>query len=346
MPKSRSSSSVAPLLSLALTLAAAILLPAPLAFGQTVQDVVNQVSQTWYRSYLGYPGDLTDANNPLAADLRNPLCTHTGDDRNNGQPDWYTARANLVTLLNGFGLTTAVENTSDGVYNVVARLPGTTRPQDIYIVGGHYDSANEVACPGADDNASGVAAVLEAARVLSEFRFEATIIFIAFDQEEDWRLRGSTAYARDANGRNDNILGMVAADMIAHNYSGENLMRVASKTGTSAIQDDLGAALQTYGGLTTIVKNSASNSDHVPFEENGFPACLLIEDYSGVRNTNYHKTTDSVDTSGYLDYAFATNNTRGLVGWLAEEAVVVPEPATFSLLALGGLVLARRRRRA
>ena len=58
---------------------------------------------------------------------------------------------------------------------------------------------------------------------------------------------------------------------------------------------------------------------------------------------SYHRATDSVDTSGYLDYAYATSMTRSAAGFLAEQATLVPEPASLALVAVALIVAARRR---
>lgn len=80
-------------------------------------------------------------------------------------------------------------------------------------------------------------------------------------------------------------------------------------------------------------------SDHSPFEDYGYEACLLIEyEFSPYYHTQY----DSVDMPDYIDYAFATNMVSATVGFLADAAVPIPEPATMLLLVFG-VMLARKR---
>ena len=99
--------------------------------------------------------------------------------------------------------------------NVVAELPGTETPDTIFIVGGHYDHPErDFEAPGGDDNASGTAGVLEAARVLSQYEFKSTIRFIGFGGEEGW-MKGSWEYVRSVVLANDeNVVGMLNMDMI------------------------------------------------------------------------------------------------------------------------------------
>lgn len=297
--------------------------PESAAAGLSVQDIVSQVSQTTYTNYLD-----------------NMLYTHLGDNRGFGA-EHDLARANIYSEFGSFGLSTDLhpfEYSSDTYYNVVGAHYGTVRPEDIYILGAHYDSVNN---PGADDNASGTSGVLEAARVLSQYEFEATLIFIAFDREEQG-LYGSTAYAQDH--KDNDILGMISMDMIAYNGSGSNKAKIYGRDSSNPLKWELSDAISLYGnGLSSEVFGSLNASDHAPFEAEGFQACLLIE-YDAWDNPHYHELTDSVETAYYIDYAFATNMVASSVGFLAASAVLIPEPATLLLLGLGGLMLRKKSR--
>ena len=107
------------------------------------------------------------------------------------------------------------------ITNVVATLRGTQpeSPDRVYVVSGHYDSrctdANDAVCdaPGANDDASGVAAVLEAARVMATREFDATIVFMAVAGEEQG-LFGSAHFAEQAKQQNVNVAGMFTNDIV------------------------------------------------------------------------------------------------------------------------------------
>jgi Zn-dependent M28 family amino/carboxypeptidase len=248
----------------------------------------------------------------------NYLYTHNGNNRGNGaQHD--LARTNIKNFFESFGLTTTLEAFSYGgtYYNVIGEHLGTTYPTRIYIIGAHFDSVNN---PGADDNASGVAGVIEAARLISQWPSDSTIRFIAFDREEQG-LIGSTAYA-SAHHTND-IRGMVSLDMIAYRGTGGNKNRTYGYSGGNALKQALSNASTWYGGLTMTIGGEFDASDHAPFEDYGFQACCLIE-YRWDSNPYYHTQQDSVDTANYIDYAFAIQNTKAIVGWLVDAAGVTP----------------------
>ena len=301
-----------------------LLAVAPRASADAIGDIVAQVGLATYSGYLD-----------------DSLYTHAGDDRGYG-PEHDLARTNIAGHFAGLGLATSLDafTYSGGTYyNVVAVQTGSVRPGDVYVVGAHYDSFNN---PGADDNASGVAAVMEAARVLAAYEFEATMMYVAFDREEQG-LVGSTAWV--AAHAADNILGMISLDMIAYNPPADHdKVRLYGHNASLPIKQDLADAVTAYGGgIVPVIEGAFDASDHAPFEAAGFQACLLIE-YNLWANPHYHGAADNVDTAGYIDYAYATDLTRATVGWLAESAVLVPEPATLALLGFGLALLLRRRR--
>lgn len=268
----------------------------------TVAGLVSEVSQSDYTH--------------LHQDL---LYTHLGDNRGDGaQHD--LARGNIAAYFQSLGLTTTLEPftySSTTYYNVVGTKTGATRPNDIYIVGAHFDSVNN---PGADDNASGTAAVMEIARVLSSYQFDATLRFIAFDREEQG-LIGSTAYAAAAKTRGDNILGMVELDMIAYNpATNHDAVRLYDAVVGGSIKSALATAITTYGrGLSYEDSGQNGQSDHRPFEQQGYDAALMIE-YNVWSNPYYHRATDAVETAGLIDYTYATQVTCAVTGYLATAA--------------------------
>ncbi len=132
------------------------------------------------------------------------------------------ARDWIVTQLQAMpGLAVATASFQVGgttAYNVIATLTGSVRPEDLYIVGAHYDSTSQspqTAAPGAEDNASGCAGVLEMARIMTSHPPEATILFICYSGEEQG-LSGSADQASGlvAAGLGDDVQAMLNMDMI------------------------------------------------------------------------------------------------------------------------------------
>jgi hypothetical protein len=180
--------------------------------------------------------------------------------------------------------------------NVVARLPGTARPERQILVSGHYDSRTIAGCdgegfaPGANDDASGTAAVLELARVLSPYQFRATILFVAFAGEEQG-LFGSRHYAAAARQRGDHLIAMVTNDIIGNIRGGSGMI---DSVGVRCFSDD--PMDSPHRQLARYIKLQAEpyvanfavrlmpardrrgrGSDHFSFYEQGYTAVRLIE---------------------------------------------------------------------
>ncbi len=227
--------------------------------------------------------------------------------------------------------------------NIVGVLPGDGpgAARRCYLVA-HYDSQEN---PGADDNASGVAGVLAAARALAPFSFDATIVFIALDQEEGhangW-AQGSRVAAAAARAAREEVSGVVALDMIAYNHRGRNRAHVcradARRTGgAKALSDRLLAAFAAHTVLEVSPLTKVRDSDHYRFHQKRFPAALLIEEmdeYGWPTNRYWHEPTDFfLDLLGfpqrqggddYIDFDYAAEMTKGAVGWAAAEAGLRP----------------------
>lgn len=160
--------------------------------------------------------------------------------------------------------------------NVVGTKRGTARPDEIVVVGGHYDSVPR--SPGANDNASGTASVLEVARVLASIPTPRTVQFVLFAAEE-LGLFGSAAFAAE---RRQGIVAMVNLDMVGW---GERLM-VGNAGRDEAIVELAVQAAQ--GAGIQVTRFRAGASDHASFERAGIPALFL---HRGV-DPDYHRPTD------------------------------------------------------
>jgi hypothetical protein len=227
--------------------------------------------------------------------------------------------------------------------NVVATLPGKgLNSERVFIVCSHYDTVaskssgwqerwKSMPAPGADDNASGTAAVLEAARILSEYDFDCTIKFITFSGEE-LGLHGSRHYANMVASFGDDIAGVINFDMIAYD---PDLLDVDVITNEESqwLVDAMLSIQKRYGinplVLRKIVNPEMVYSDHAPFWDNGWNAIL------GIDNSNFdspefnpfmHSTEDTVETLN-LDMTFRVVQIAvGTLASLADPLGGTPHP--------------------
>jgi hypothetical protein len=212
--------------------------------------------------------------------------------------------------------------------NVVATKPGLIDPDDIYIVCAHVDSISNDPynyAPGADDNASGVTAVMIAADILSQYDFDYTIRFVTFTGEEQG-LIGSHYYAQDAYYEGDNILGVLNLDMIAYDSDADSIIELHAGTmpGSIAIANLFTDVVDTYdiNLLPEIITASATNrSDHASFWSYGYSAILGIEDWDDL-TPYYHTTSDQLST---LNIPYFTEFVKASVGTIASMACLLPE---------------------
>jgi hypothetical protein len=213
--------------------------------------------------------------------------------------------------------------------NVVATKPGLTNPDDIYIVCAHVDSISNDPynyAPGADDNASGVTAVMIAADILSQYDFDYTIRFVTFTGEEQG-LRGSHCYAQDAWYDGDNILGVLNLDMIAYDSNADSILELHAGTGTGsiAIANLFTDVVDTYDMdlVPQIITTGATDrSDHASFWDYGYSAILGIEDFWGDSNPYYHTTGDQLNI---LNIPYFTEFVKASVGTVASMSGLLTE---------------------
>jgi hypothetical protein len=184
-------------------------------------------------------------------------------------------------------------------YNVVATLQGTDHPDSVSIVGGHYDNILTTGdpftiTPGANDNASGIAAAIEIARVVKKINWvpESTIKFIAFGSEEQGLLGGS-AYASAALLNNEKIRMMLNSDMIAYEPSSDKTKWTVNILDYDN-SHDLRILAQEMCTKYTVLKTTNINtynkqSDSYPFSLRGYKALFF---FSNSMDPNYHTLND------------------------------------------------------
>lgn len=230
--------------------------------------------------------------------------------------------------------------------NLIVTLPGRVRPDEVVVLSAHFDSTVVragnplLAAPGANDNAVGVATLLEAVRLLSRYRFERTIRMIFFSGEEHG-LAGSRAYVEDHP--TDNIVALLNLDMFGYDSTGDRCIEL--HVGPLPASDHVGKAFvesihQYQLNLTYdyLIDQATDRSDHAPFWEKGVGAVAVIENFfdnnlpdgcQGVdANPNYHKPGDTLENVN-VPFAFdvaqaALATTAKLAGPLSSRWLPFP----------------------
>ncbi len=245
--------------------------------------------------------------------------------RRHGQQGEVNCQNWLKSEFNAMGLTTSLHDYDSGADVVIGELLGTTDPDKIVIIGGHYDSinynvSNSGPAPGADDDASGVAGVLEIARILSQHQFDYTIRFCGWSGEE-LGLLGSEAYASHLDNIDANVIGMVQLDMIAYRASGDSLsVGFVTNDTTTSLNNFAMDVFTSYVPALPVETGflSGGTSDHRSFFQHGFPACFPFEDI-GQYSPYIHSSNDTVGTSAN-DFYLAELITKGSLATIAELA--------------------------
>ena len=230
----------------------------------------------------------------------------------------------------------------DQAINLIVEQSGSKRDDEIILLGAHYDTVYST--PGADDNASAVAVLLEVSRLLREHQCKRTIRYVAFACEEppyfNVDAMGSQHHARQARMRGDKIRGMLCLEMVGYYSTVDNSQTVPPliPKWMRRFFPHRGDFLAAVGNLPSWklcwnfrrgFKRGARSmslfsiclpekineirlSDNSSFWDQGYPA-LMLTDTSFLRNPNYHRATDTPDT---LDYQRMTEVTLGVASAL------------------------------
>jgi hypothetical protein len=262
--------------------------------------------------------------------------------------------------------------------NVLGILPGTDPADDrIFIVSGHYDSRasdvndSKIFAPGANDDASGTAAAMELARVMSQYKFNCTIIFVAMVAEEQG-LYGAVNLAKRAKAEKWNLAGMITNDIIGNTYGMEtgikdnNSVRIFSE-GVSVAESPVEAARRASTGsendgqarqFARYIKEVSERyvdqlnvkliyrrdrylrgGDHTPFSQQGFAGIRITEmnedfdrQHQDVRKEN---GVDYGDLPDFVDYIYTQKVTRMNLASLANLALAPQEPLNVGIVTSG-----------
>ena len=211
-------------------------------------------------------------------------------------------------------------------FNVFAELRGTSRPDEIIVIGAHYDA--EVNTPGADDNASGVAAMLELARRFAGSPMDRTVRWVGYTNEENSNsaggLMGSFVSARNAQNRNEKIVAMMSLEMLGYydetpgsqRYPFDQAMAarlgmdlpdtgdyigVVGRFEDRGLIDAIAASMRSSERANVVAAalpamvSAIWRSDHGNYWLAGYNA-VMITDTSEFRTPHYHMPSDTIDT--------------------------------------------------
>ncbi|MCU0372201.1 MAG: M20/M25/M40 family metallo-hydrolase [Ignavibacteria bacterium] len=231
-----------------------------------------------------------------------------------------------------YGLQPKYMNYSANGTNVYVKKTGTKYPNRQYIICAHYDDMpSGPLAPGADDNASGSCAVMEAARLLANRNFEYTLIFVLFDEEEQG-LIGSKNFADSAYFRGDSIIGVINLDMIS--WDGNNDYQINIRSNTPSLPMAYTAINVFYiyqPVLVPFIVMNVTSSDHASFWTRGYKAICGIQQRSEF-NQYYHTINDKfqiISMPYYLSYTRSAIAALMTYGWdyLAD---IIHSPVTVS----------------
>jgi len=240
--------------------------------------------------------------------------------------DYHSSAIWVREQLNLMGYSTAIEPVAilgqgQQSYNIYGEKKGiSSESRDIVVVTAHLDSVNHEdgplgSAPGADDNGSGSAGLLEIARVFRDHKTQQDLRFIFFGGEEQG-LIGSKQYVTNlSTAERSRIIAIINMDMIGILNTTPASVLLEGAPISQSIIDGLKEAAHTYSTLQVEISLQPWGSDHVPFIDAGMPAVLTIEGSDQV-NINEHSARDKID---HIDMDFALEIVRMNTAFLSQQ---------------------------
>lgn len=222
----------------------------------------------------------------------------------------------IFNEFSNMGLDVIYENWEYALHkdrNVVATLPGIDSSSDaVFILCAHYDTVG--GAPGANDDGSGITAMIEIARVLSKYQFNHTIKFIAFSGHEIG-LYGSFAYAKKAYFENENIIAVLMLDMIGSTTKAGNVIQVHKSQRAEWISKIIQETSLKYMEIINIVAEEIINTacDETSFIDFGYDGILFLQ--PNCWEPPNHCPEDDLDT---INFPFLTNTTQLILASFVE----------------------------
>lgn len=218
--------------------------------------------------------------------------------------------------------------------SVLAEQTGVTQPDRILLLTAHLDSTSHLNgdpstfAPGADDNASGSAALMYIAELLSQYNFGCTLRYALFTGEEQG-IYGSKAYAADVYARGENLAAVLNLDMLGYNTSGSQpaieLHTRPGNSGDLSIANLFAEVISLYNInlVPQILQDGLTFSDHSSFWNYGYPAIIAMEDWDD-HTPYYHTRYDQLETLNmayYTEFVKASLAAFAHMGCLTEPGL-------------------------
>ncbi|MDH4156395.1 MAG: M20/M25/M40 family metallo-hydrolase [candidate division Zixibacteria bacterium] len=212
---------------------------------------------------------------------------------------------------------------ADWHYNVMAVKQGWAEPDKVIVIGGHYDSITyneplgpEIFAPGADDNASGTAVVLELARILADIPLRKTVIFMPFTAEE-CGLVGARYAAQTFIDDGTDVEVMMNWDMVAYDPLNARQLNFSSgpNTGYRTVAVEAAGRVSTLNALVTVV---GGGSDHYAFYEQGFD--IVSHDETNFNYPGWHTEQDLTSTLNFPYFTDVARTAAATLGLIADAA--------------------------
>ena len=266
-----------------------------------IVDIIQSVTEPVYRSYL-----------------ENITAFGT---RVTGTQACYDTGTYLYNEFHQMGLAVRYQNWTNSGYtdrNIEATLPGVNETSDeIYIIFGHFDTVSN--CPGADDDASGVASVLTAASLMGKYSFNHTIRFVAFSGEEEWML-GSYKYVEEAVQHGDNIMAVLNDDMIGYALTPDQASQIKIYDNGDpkwVTNFTINISQLYYDDIQlTPIPSGYADSDQTYFWQAGYEGIF----YHEFKFNDYYHT--SQDTIAHMNLSYAVRCSRLSIATLAALAEI------------------------
>lgn len=280
------------------------------------QNINSYISETNIDSLVKTVRDLSGEDSIYINGVKTIISDRVSTTGNNLAADY------IKEKLSSYNLNTTEQNYSLEGRNIFATQTGIQYPDSIYIICAHYDAITSYC---ADDNASGAATVIEAARILSGECFDFTIVYALWDEEEIGLL-GSNYYAQQANIKNESILGVLNLEMLGYDSDNDTKFDIHTNNDPNSllVKDSLISIVNSYGLslIPNVINPGTTASDHASFWNQNYGAIVFGESFfGGDGNPAYHTPNDRINLFNIPYFKELSKLSVGILSTLAKPCI-------------------------